>query len=490
MSQKEVFSSRWALLLAALGMAIGTGNIWRFPRIAAQNGGGAFIVAWIVFLFLWSLPLLISEFAIGKKTRRGPVGAFGALLGEKFTWMGCFVAFCSTAIMFYYSVVTGWCFKYFFAAVSGGLAGIETMAYWTQFTTSVYEPILFHLLAMGVGAFVIYQGVVQGIERANKILIPSLFVLLVLAVVRALTLPGAVNGLNFLFQPDWGSLTNYRVWLEALSQSAWSTGAGWGLILTYAVYLKEKEDIVVNSFVTVFGDYSASLLAGLAIFPAVFALAPALGLVPEEVMTYTGPASTGLTFIWIPQLFKGMAFGSAFTAIFFLALSFAALSSLIAMIELATRIFMDAGLTRKRALLIVAAGGFLLGIPSAVHVTFFENQDWTWGVGLMVSGFFVAFAAIKFGPAKFRSELVNTEGNDLNVGRWFDFLIKYMIPIEFLVLIGWWFYQSVTRFDVAGWWNPFHTYSLGTCVFQWGLAIGVFLIFNQWIYKKTVVNGR
>jgi NSS family neurotransmitter:Na+ symporter len=160
------------------------------------------------------------------------------------------------------------------------------------------------------------------------------------------------------------------------------------------------------------------------------------------------------------------------------------------MIELATRIFMDAGLTRKRALLIVAAGGFLLGIPSAVHVTFFENQDWTWGVGLMVSGFFVAFAAIKFGPAKFRSELVNTEGNDLNVGRWFDFLIKYMIPIEFLVLIGWWFYQSVTRFDVAGWWNPFHTYSLGTCVFQWGLAIGVFLIFNQWIYKKTVVNGR
>lgn len=488
MSQKEVFSSRWALLLAALGMAIGTGNIWRFPRIAAQNGGGAFIIAWIVFLFLWSLPLLISEFAIGKKTRRGTIGAFGKLIGEKYTWMGAFVGFCSTAIMFYYSVVTGWCFKYFLASVSGGLADVEGMAYWTQFSASGFEPILFHLIAMSIGAFVIYLGVVHGIERANKILIPSLLVLLVFAVVRAVTLPGAVNGLNYLFNPNWQLLTNYRVWLEALSQSAWSTGAGWGLILTYAVYLKKQEDIVVNSFVTAFGDYSASLLAGLAIFPAVFALAPAVGLVPEEVMKYTGPASTGLTFIWIPQLFKGMAFGSMFTAIFFLALSFAALSSLIAMIELVTRIFMDAGMERKRAIFLVACSGFLLGIPSAINMTFFENQDWVWGVGLMLSGFFVAFAVMKFGPSKFRIELVNAEGNDLNVGKWFDYLIKYVIPVEFLVLIGWWFYQSVSSFDREGWWNPFHTFSLGTCLFQWGLAIAAFLIFNHAMYRKTVVE--
>lgn len=487
MTQKEVFSSRWALLLAALGMAIGTGNIWRFPRIAAQNGGGAFIIAWIVFLFLWSTPLLISEFAIGKKTRYGAVGAFGKLLGEKYTWMGAFVGFCSTAIMFYYSVVTGWCFKYFVASVRGGLSSVENMAYWTQFTTS-YEPILFHLLAMGVGAFIIYQGVVQGIERANKILIPSLLILLILGVVRALTLPGAVNGLNFFFAVDWDSLTNHKIWLEALSQSAWSTGAGWGLILTYAVYLKKEEDIVINSFVTAFGDYSASLLAGLAIFPAVFALAPTLGLAPEEVMKYTGPASTGLTFIWIPQLFQGMALGSLFTTIFFLALSFAALSSLIAMIELVTRILMDAGMQRKQAILLVASGGFLLGLPSAINMTFFENQDWVWGVGLMLSGFFVAFAAIKFGPEKFRTELVNTKGNDLNVGRWFDYLIKYVIPIEFLILIGWWFYQSVANFDREGWWNPFHTFSIGTCIFQWGLVIAMFLIFNRVLYKKTVVE--
>ena len=117
--QRDLFSSRWTLVFAALGMAIGTGNIWRFPRIAALNGGGAFLIPWILFLFLWSIPLLMSEFAIGKKTRLGPVGAIGALIGKQYTWMGAFVAFCTIAIMFYYSVVTGWCLNYTVAAIGG-----------------------------------------------------------------------------------------------------------------------------------------------------------------------------------------------------------------------------------------------------------------------------------------------------------------------------------------------------------------------------------
>ncbi|MFQ5754056.1 MAG: sodium-dependent transporter, partial [bacterium] len=392
MRNTEFFSSRWALILAALGMAIGTGNIWRFPRIAAKNGGGAFIIAWIIFLFLWSIPLLISEFAIGKKTRYGTIGAFAKLLGKKYTWMGGFIGFCTMAIMFYYSVVTGWCLKYFIAALGGSLVNVEGMAYWNQFSTSFYEPILYHFISMGVGAFIIYRGVVKGIERATKILIPSLLLLLIVATIRALTLPGALDGLNFLFHPQWRALANYKVWLEALSQSAWSTGAGWGLILTYAVYLKQNEDIVLNSFITGLGNNSASIFAGLAIFPAVFALAPLLGLVAQDVVKITGPGNTGMTFIWIPQLFNQMKFGAFFTAVFFLALSFAALSSLIAMIELATRICMDAGMPRKRAIVVVASTAFVLGIPSAVNMSFFENQDWAWGIGLMLSGFFIAFA--------------------------------------------------------------------------------------------------
>jgi len=158
MRQTEVFTSRWALILATLGMAIGTGNIWRFPRIVAQNGGGSFLIPWIIFLFLWSIPLLIVEFAIGKKTRYGTIGSFGTFLGRKFTWMGAFVGFCTMAIMFYYSVVMGWCVKYFIASVFGDDGLAQSELFWDSFTSS-YEPILFHFIAMAFGAFVIFKGV-------------------------------------------------------------------------------------------------------------------------------------------------------------------------------------------------------------------------------------------------------------------------------------------------------------------------------------------
>ena len=148
MEKREYFSSRWGLILAALGMAIGTGNIWRFPRIVALNGGAAFLIPWIIFLFLWSIPLLIAELTIGKHTRYGPIGAFGKLIGKKYTWMGGFVGFCSMAIMFYYSVVTGWCIKYFLAAITGKLINVDTQSFWRIFSSSVYEPILFHFIAI------------------------------------------------------------------------------------------------------------------------------------------------------------------------------------------------------------------------------------------------------------------------------------------------------------------------------------------------------
>jgi len=480
MRKSELFSTRWALILASLGMAVGTGNIWRFPRIVAQNGGGSFLIPWIIFLFLWSIPLLMIEFAIGKKTRHGTVGAFGKLLGQNYTWMGAFVGFCTMAIMFYYSAVMGWCIKYFVASLAGDLGLSQSETFWDNFTTS-YQPIFFHLISMVVGSFVIYKGVVGGIERANKILIPSLFILLIVGAVRALTLPGAMEGLNYLFNPDLDTLLNYRTWLEALSQSAWSTGAGWGLILTYAVYMKEREDIVLNSFIAGLGNNSASLLAGLAIVPTIFAILPY-----QEAMNAVGSGNTGLTFIWIPKLFAQMPLGSVFMTIFFLALTSAAVSSLIAMIELATRIFMDAGMTRHRAIIFVASFGFLLGLPSALSLNFHYNQDWAWGLGLIVSGMFIAFAAIKYGVERVRTKLINTEGNDLNVGKWFNYIVMFLIPIEFVVLIVWWSWQAITTYDPEGWWNPFRTYSLGTCIFQWGLAIIIFIVINKWLYKKSV----
>ncbi|MCK4549767.1 MAG: sodium-dependent transporter, partial [Candidatus Krumholzibacteria bacterium] len=250
---KETFTSRWSLLLAALGMAVGTGNIWRFPRVIAQNGGAPFLIPWIIFLFLWSIPLLMIEFGIGKKTRMGTIGAFGSM-NRRHTWMGGFVGFCTLAITFYYCVVTGWCFRYTFASLvdivsgwsgsdgclpGGGLWGSERTSFWTSFNASGWQPVLFHLIGVLAGSYIIYRGVVNGIERANRILLPALFLLLIVAVVRAVSLPGASAGLEFLFGMRWGALLDYRIWLQGLTQSAWSTGAGWGLILTYAVYMRK-----------------------------------------------------------------------------------------------------------------------------------------------------------------------------------------------------------------------------------------------------------
>ena len=187
--------------MAAIGMAVGTGNIWRFPRVAAENGGGAFLIAWLVFMFAWSIPLVLTEFALGKHTRKGPAGAIGHLIGAKHNWMGAFVGLCTCFIMFYYSVVTGWCLKYFFATLGSGLANTDAETYWQNFTTNNSEPMFYHLLAMAVGCLIISRGVVKGIERTNRILVPILFALLAIAAVRTLKLSGALKRLEMFVQP-------------------------------------------------------------------------------------------------------------------------------------------------------------------------------------------------------------------------------------------------------------------------------------------------
>ncbi|RKY91398.1 sodium-dependent transporter, partial [candidate division KSB1 bacterium] len=285
----------------------------------------------------------------------------------------------------------------------------------------------------------------------------------------------------YLFYPDWAKLLNYRVWLEGLSQSAWSTGAGWGLILTYGIYLKEKEHIVSNSFITGLGNCSASLIVSLAIIPTVFSILPY-----QDAMTALRAGNTGFTFVWIPHLFDKMPAGSVFATIFFLALFFAALSSLISMIELTTRIFMDMGMQRRQAIKLVWTIGFLLGVPSAISLSIFNNQDWVWGIGLLLSGFFFAVAVNKFGARNFRLTLLNVEHDIIKVGRWFEWVLKYLIPVEFVALLLWWFYQSIVYYEPNSWWNPFKTYSLGTCLVQWGVVLTIFIIFNRQITRLVL----
>jgi neurotransmitter:Na+ symporter, NSS family len=312
---------------------------------------------------------------------------------------------------------------------------------------------------------------VRGIETAAKVLIPSLFVLVVALAIRAVTLPGAVDGLAFLFTPTVEGLTNYRTWLAALTQNAWDTGAGWGLILTYAIYLRRNEDTTVNAFLLGFGNNSVSLLAGIMVLCTVFSL------MPNAADQIVGAGNEGLTFIWVPQLFALMPGGRFFMVLFFLALVFAAWTSLIAMIELATRVLIDGGLARGRAIAMVGVFGFLFGVPSALNQDVFLNQDFVWGVALMISGLFFAVAVLKFGVTRFRETLINRDA-DLRIGAWWDWAIR-LVVVQAVVLVGWWFWQVREE-------PLFGTYGVGNVLVQWAVMLGLFLLLNRWLADRTL----
>ncbi len=491
-------------MLAMLGMAVGTGNIWRFPRIAAKNGGGEFLVAWIVFLFLWSVPLILVEFGMGRKTRSGPVKAFVSLAGPGWAWAGAMVVCVCAGILCYYSVVAGWTVRYAVAALGGGLSSPVPGSFWADFTSSAL-PAFCHAVMLGMAVLVVAKGV-SAIERVAKVLMPTLIVLVLVLVGRAVTLPGSSDGIAYLFGIDWGELTRARIWVEALTQNAWDTGAGWGLVICYAAYQRVEDDTALNSFILPAANNVISLLAGIMVFSTVFSAVPALidraasdptqlrglGSLEQAVRdgqpfsaqllqdTVFAEGNTGITFIWMPELFRSMPHGGVFMALFFAALAFAAFTSLIAMVEVVTRTFEDAGFDRHKVLYGIAIAGFLIGLPSAFSMNVLDNQDWVWGVALILSGLFFALAVGRYGARRFREEGLNHEHSDIRIGSWWDFVIRAVVPFEAVSLTLWLLYQS-WRDSPGGWLIPFgadHVFSVGTVLVQVGAVALVLFLCN------------
>ncbi|UII21324.1 sodium-dependent transporter [Fulvivirga ligni] len=498
MSKNEEFSNRWGIVLASLGMAIGAGNLWRFPRLAGQYGG-AFLILWILFLLVWSVPILMAEFSIGKKFKKGVIGSFGQVGGKGLAWGGFFITLCTLGIAFYYAVVTGWALRYLGLATENLFAffqGKNTIAdnldanpeylseFWNSIAYSSPWTIGLYIVALIAGIYVLIKGIQNGLEKANKILIPSLFILLILITIMALTMDNGYKGLEYMFSINVKYFSDPKIWIEALSQSAWSTGAGWGLIMTISSYSRQKEDVVLNTFIGGFGNNTASLMAGMAILPAVFALAPNEG----EAISFLQSGNQALTFTIIPKLFATIPGGAILSFIFFLAFFLAAFSSLLPMLELFISNLIDMGLTRKSAAVRTLVFSIIFGFPSAYSLDIFTNQDWVWGLGLIISGLLILIAVLKYGVVDFKKDYIDTDSDFSIPISLFKSALIFNVFLA-VVLIIWWMSQGFSKnpwFDANGNWNVFDVYSNASIVTQWGLVIIAGLLLNKYIFKTFV----
>ena len=523
MAESDQFNGRLGLIFASIGAAIGTGNIWRFPRMVGANGGGTFLIPWLFFLFIWSIPLVIAEYAMGKRSRTGTIGTFRIFAGRRFAWMGLWTAWISTAIGFYYAVVSGWTLKYFQLGITGALTGedVDTTEVWNAFLQSPGQVIFFQFIVILLVLGAIWKGA-KAIEKVNFYLMISLFALLFLTLFLSLWMDfsdGTLDGALFMFTVDFDMLFEPEVWINGLSQSAWSCSAGMGMCITYAVYMRKDEDTVLNAFTMGLANNSISIIAGLAVLSAIFAVNP------DPLATVTG-GSSAITFLALPEVFAqapGGTIGPLFMmAGFFLALSFAALTSMISTVELCVRNFVDHGYERERSVLITGIALFLFGLPSAVlwvkldgagvaFPEFLEVQDHIWGYGLMFSGLFIAFSIWKYGYVKWRSEVdagtapdgfagylgfgvsafrddfINTGDNDLEVGRWWDVLIYIAFPILFIVLMGSYFTDMIANTEDV--WNPSNPKGLSIILLFWGVVATTFMLLNKFLIARPLFRN-
>ncbi|MFW5976793.1 MAG: sodium-dependent transporter, partial [Bacillota bacterium] len=429
--ERESWASQIGFILASAGSAIGLGNIWRFPYVTGTNGGAAFILIYLIAILLIGVPIMITEMSMGRKTNRNPVGAFKSLASKTPWWLvGALGVFTGFVILSYYSVVAGWSLSYIFKALRGVFTpGAEMGAVFEGHITSPGISIFWHAVFMILTISIISAGVVKGIQRWVKILMPVLFGILIILVIRSVTLPGAAEGLNFYLSPNFGDITAQSL-LDAIAQAFFTLSLGMGAVITYGSYLRDKDTIADNAGWVVGLDTFVAIIAGFAIFPAVFAF----DLAPE-----TGP---GLTFITLPGVFAEMPFGEFFGFMFFLLLSIAALTSAISLLEVVTAYMIDEHQwPRKKAAMIIGAIIFVMGIPpvlgystlseiSFLGMDILDTYDWfANSIFLPLGGLLTAIFAGYVWGARNLAEEANKNKGKINVGKWYEILIKYIVPV-------------------------------------------------------------
>jgi len=435
MQEKQQWSSKLGFILASAGSAIGLGAIWKLPYVTGMSGGGAFILLFIIFSLLVGFPLLLGEFVIGRSTGKEAISAYKAIApGTKWHWIGYLGVFTCFLLLSFYSVIGGWIILYLFKTITGTLSG----NYEAMFGSTVSDPVtvvIFQGLFMIITVAVVARGVQAGIERVSKIMMPALFVLFIILIVRSLTLDNAMAGVEFFLKPDFTSLTSEGI-LYALGQSFFSLSVGVSVMVTYSSYLSKKESLLQPAISVVVMNLFIAILAGLAIFPAVFSL----GFEPA--------AGPGLLFIVLPSVFDQIILGKLFLILFLALFLFATLTSAFSMLEIVV-----AATTSKREKgrgamsWIVGAAIFAVGIPSALSfstlsdITFFgksifDSADFLVSNILMPIGALLIsiFVSYKMKKDLLKHELIQGSKGLTAVFTVWHLLMRYIVPVVIIVV--------------------------------------------------------
>ena len=438
---RESFGSSFGVLVALAGSAVGLGNLWRFPYLMGQNGGAAFIIIYVAFVCLIGLPIMISEFIVGRRSHKGAREAYKSLAPGSFWGIGgIFAVISCTLILSFYSVVGGWGIEYLFKSFSFDFSqdtGKDLTNLFSTFTTSSFRPLVFHTIFLSATAVIVISGVKNGIEKFSKIMMPLLFIIMIGIAIRSLTLPGAEAGIDYLFKPDWSKVTGHT-FLAALGQAFFSLSLGSGMVITYASYVAKKENILSLSAQTAIADTVFALIAGCAIMPAVFAF----GISPGE-----GP---GLVFITLPHIFGLLPAGGVIAILFFVALLLAALTSSISVLEVIVAFCCEEFKLKRRTAVFISfaviwALGCLCSLSEGVlgnvkvfGKNFFDLFDYLSANVLMLIGgvMVVVFVGWRLGRSVMQDELTN--GGKIKVPHWLldvlIFLMRFVAPAAILAI--------------------------------------------------------
>ncbi|MBR6250932.1 MAG: sodium-dependent transporter [Bacteroidales bacterium] len=423
----DLFSTKVGAIAAAAGSAVGLGNIWRFPYVLGENGGAAFLVVYIISTILIAIPVLLTEFVIGRKTNLPVSGAYNSLAPNKW-WnqIGIIGVLCAFIILSFYNVVAGWTMCYTVRSATGALQGLSEDAIQQAFVSlseSPWECLIWMVVTIVASAFIVSRGVKRGIEWSSRILMPLLLLLIIVVCVRSLTLDGALQGVQFLLSPDFSKITPQSIF-EALGQSFFSLSIGMGTMTTYGAYISKKQNLTSCAFSVAFVDFVIAFLAALMIMPCAFAC----GINPGS-----GP---GLVFVTLPNIFNAIMFGQAISFVFFLLLFIAALTSSVSLLEVIVAYFMNEhSFSRRKATVVSAILIGIFGTLCAFSKTLFGLFD-NFSANVMLplgALFIILFAPIILGRTGMRNELEAHGGKCKLFGLYYA-LVRYVVPIAIVII--------------------------------------------------------